>query len=508
MPGRRAAQFVLVSAIFLVAIAASTAAPAQGDVIRHPGLTERPQVQSGETPSSTRGRIQNPAVTPVDRTPPRAATTPVITNASPLPPATQGESYKIAIEVAGGTPPYILGFGSGKLPPGLSLKDGIISGMPTASGSTFALRVTDAKKASSAKQFALEVRTAKKPAISTPGLSVKDRKPDTPPLMITDAAALPPGTMGFFYGHEFHATGGTPPHTFKATAGQMPPGLSFVSVRSIMGDATAVGPYSFTVTVTDNAGKTAEKTFSLAIFAEPALTSPLTLPAAIVGKAYKYAFEATGGAPPFAIEGLDPLPAGLTLNAGVISGVPLKSGAFHFGVRLTDAATRTLAVTYYLTVVPPLTIATATLPKAYIGAPYAEALTTSGGFPPSTMAVAGGQLPPGLGLTGNAVTGSANTAGTWTFQVKATDSAQDTAAQSLSVTVEASAAQLVAVSPMSATGFYKPPKDYTNVTKLIAIAPMSAQGYAKVAKDTVSVTKTVPIAQPMNAVGFYKTPKP
>ncbi|MCW5694156.1 MAG: putative Ig domain-containing protein, partial [Pseudolabrys sp.] len=383
MASGRAAGIGLAFALLLATAAASTAALAQGDVIRHPGVVERPQAQPQPPSSNERGRLQNPAVTVPERMPPRGAATPVITTASPLPPATQGENYKLAIEVAGGTAPYVLTLGSGKLPAGLSLKDGIISGIPTAAGSTFALRVTDAKKLASAKQFSLEVRSAKKPAISAPVPSTKDSAPATPPLIITDAADLPPGTAGFFYGYEFHTTGGKSPYTFKTTAGQMPPGLTFVSARNIMGSATSLGTYSFTVTVADSAGKTADKSFSLAIFSEPALTSPLTLPAAIVGKAYQYKLEVTGGAPPVAIEALDSPPAGLTLNAGVISGIPTKSGAFHFTVRLTDGATRTVAVKYYLTVVPPLTIATTTLPTAYIGAPYQQVLTTSGGFPPS-----------------------------------------------------------------------------------------------------------------------------
>ena len=86
---------------------------------------------------------------------------------------------------------------------------------------------------------------------------------------------------------------------------------------------------------------------------------------------------------------------------------------------------------------PPLTITTTTLPQWYWILPYRATLSASGGAPPYTWSIISGHLPPGYQL--NASTGviSGNTplAGTFSFTIQVTDSAQNTATQALSIKV-------------------------------------------------------------------------
>jgi Bacterial Ig-like domain (group 3) len=63
------------------------------------------------------------------------------------------------------------------------------------------------------------------------------------------------------------ATGGTPPYTWAITAGSLPPGMSLNASTGVISgtDFTQTGKFSFTVTVTDQAGATASKSLTLSV---------------------------------------------------------------------------------------------------------------------------------------------------------------------------------------------------------------------------------------------------
>jgi hypothetical protein len=63
------------------------------------------------------------------------------------------------------------------------------------------------------------------------------------------------------------ATGGTPPYTWAITAGSLPPGISLNASTGVISgtDFTQTGKFSFTVTVTDQAGATASKSLTLSV---------------------------------------------------------------------------------------------------------------------------------------------------------------------------------------------------------------------------------------------------
>jgi hypothetical protein len=90
----------------------------------------------------------------------------------------------------------------------------------------------------------------------------------------------------------------------------------------------------------------------------------------------------------------------------------------------------------------PLSIITATLPDGILNNPYNATLAASGGTPPYSWQVTGGQLPGGLSLASSGVlSGSPTAAGTFTFTVQAGDSSTPplTASRDLTLLVVAPA---------------------------------------------------------------------
>ena len=135
------------------------------------------------------------------------------------------------------------------------------------------------------------------------------------------------------------------------------------------------------------------------------------------------------------------MPATYGAAGTIVGGTPTGQGTFTFTVHVTPfGATRPSANgTYSITVgsAPPLTI---TFPSACcnagtVGSSYLQNFFSSGGVGPFTWLVAAGQLPPGVVLTGNHLSGSPTAAGTFTFTIKVTDSAGNQATEPGSITI-------------------------------------------------------------------------
>jgi hypothetical protein len=173
-----------------------------------------------------------------------------ITTGAQLPAGTVRASYSARLVAAGGTAPYT-GWRvvSGTLPPGLSLipTTGELTGTPTQAGDfVFTAAVSDAANRTVSKQFALTV--------------------NPPGLAITTAAALPGATYGSAYSQTLQADGGIEPYRWAVTSGALPQGLSLGAGTGVLnGSPLGVGPFAFTVTVTDNAARTATREFTLQV---------------------------------------------------------------------------------------------------------------------------------------------------------------------------------------------------------------------------------------------------
>ena len=175
---------------------------------------------------------------------------------------------------------------------------------------------------------------------------------------------------------------------------------------------------------------------------KPAITTT-TLSGGKVGEAYSQTLAATGAAPiTWSIES-GSLPAGLTLSGNTISGTPTTAGTFTFTVKAGNSVgndTRELSIVVQAAPVepdpgqPPV-ITTTTLSGGKVGEAYSQTLAATGAAP-ITWSIESGSLPAGLTLSGNTISGTPTTAGTFTFTVKAGNSVgNDT--RELSIVVQA-----------------------------------------------------------------------
>ena len=96
---------------------------------------------------------------------------------------------------------------------------------------------------------------------------------------------LPQGQQGAAYSEVFAATGGTTPYTWKVSAGTPPAGIAMNANGDFAGMPTAAGTFSFAVTVTDVASKTATGNFSATIIAGGNFDGPAELPRVSVSSA-------------------------------------------------------------------------------------------------------------------------------------------------------------------------------------------------------------------------------
>ncbi len=183
-----------------------------------------------------------------------------ITTASPLAGGTVGTAYNttgVQFTATGGTTPYswLITSAASTVPAGLSLStSGLLSGTPTGTGGTFTFTVqaTDATlptAMTASKSFTVTIAA---------GSSA---------LVITTASPLPSATEGTYYSQQLSASGGTSPYTWKLTsAGSMPPaGTSLSTSGLVSGTPTSTGGTTFPVTVTDNVGATATKSFQMTV---------------------------------------------------------------------------------------------------------------------------------------------------------------------------------------------------------------------------------------------------
>ncbi len=151
-----------------------------------------------------------------------------------------------------------------------------------------------------------------------------------------------------------------------------------------------------------------------------------SVPAGVVGAAYSFALEASGGGPTRSwsvVAGT--LPAGLELApAGLLEGTPTAEGTFPVTFEVAGGEqSASLAVELLVSdqVLAPQ-IVTASLPSAAVGVPYAAALEAMHGDGTYAWAVAAGQLPDGLALnpTSGAIGGTPTAEGSSDFTIEVT----------------------------------------------------------------------------------------
>ncbi|MFY2556848.1 putative Ig domain-containing protein [Corallococcus terminator] len=309
-----------------------------------------------------------------------------------------------ALESSGGKTPFVFTT-PGPLPPGLTLApEGLLHGQPTQDGTfTFELLARDANGRTTTRSITFTV--AALPSITT--------------LLLSDATLSAP------YQHVLSATGGRGSLTWTLVSGAPPPGLTLSSQGTLSGTPSFSGTASITVRVSDEYGRTDQRTLALIVYAPPSITS--TLGDGYATTAYTASLTASGGRAPFTWSvASGTLPSGLSLapSTGILSGTLGSSvGTHNLTLRVTDSASRTStrAVTLSVYSLPVVTGAATSL-DGYVTVPVSAVYGASGGKPPYTFDTPS-TLPSGLTLSSDGrLTGTPSIPGPFSLQVRATDS--------------------------------------------------------------------------------------
>jgi hypothetical protein len=377
--------------------------------------------------------------------------------------ATVGYPYVGYLTVAGGTEPYSWSVTGGSLPAGLSLdsESGVISGQPTATGSsTFTVTASDSTE----------------PTPATSSLSVTISVSSPAALNVTTKSP-PTATAGRTYETMLHSSGGTSPITWSVQAGSLPPGLSLDGETGVIsGTPTSPGTSPVTLRATDSTEpttQTATAELQIAIVGEnePLTLATTELGATSQGAYYSETLASTGGTGPVEWSvSSGALPAGLSLDAssGTISGIATEAGTFLLTVTASDRATpvpHTVNARLSVTVAPGSkpTILTNALSGGEQGVGYYETLSATGGVGTYTWYVSEGLLPPGVTLNSSSGTieGTPTESGTFAFTATASDGATptpQTASQAYSLKIAASPPSIEFAPPPATVGV---PYEYT-----------------------------------------------
>jgi hypothetical protein len=248
----------------------------------------------------------------------------------------------IPVTAAGGKPTvtYSISGGDNATLTGIGLSyntgSGAISGSPsgTLAATTIAVTATDGLLRTSTKSFTLTVNSALTTTL------------DNPEIGCGDAGCTPTTPVS--------ASGGTTPYVFTVSPA-LPTGISMSTAGVISGTSTTpIAPTAFTVTVTDGAGVTSQKTFNLSNLVTTLSVATQTCTVTVLCSFTPV--TSVGGKPAVAYTisvGDDAIlnGVGLTFTNGVISGTPTGTlAATSIAVTATDALGRTSVKTFQITV--------------------------------------------------------------------------------------------------------------------------------------------------------------
>lgn len=346
---------------------------------------------------------------------------PVILNPGHLPRAAVGAALNVALEAAGGLPPYQWSLNSGALLSGTSLSaSGVITGSATgAQNANFTLQVRDFAGNTASQLFVWLSKTGV--AISNP-----------------NQLPLPAGIAGSFYSHQLSVAGGVAPYSWSVSGA--PAGIAISTTGVLSGTPAVAGTFTLVITVNDSAGSSDTVPFSLT-FLPPVTITTSSLPPAVSGQPYSASLAASGGVGPYVWTlAAGSLPAGLSLaQNGAISGTVSGAGPIEFVARVADATGGFTFRPFTINLQQVLTIDTSSeLPPASVGVQYAQPLAAAGGTPPYQWSVTGGALPPGLTFSQQGlISGTPTAAGTYSFQIQVADQAGATASRAFSIAVTA-----------------------------------------------------------------------
>lgn len=166
---------------------------------------------------------------------------------------------------------------------------------------------------------------------------------------------------------------------------------------------------------------------------------PPVLPDGEVHVPYEAQFQISGGFAPYTIRTVGgTLPQGLSFNSPAITGMPTQARKVKLKIAITDNVGAATTRTVNMRILPAVNIATKALKTARVNRSYNFRLKAKGGKAPYVWSVSG--LPPDLGLTFNAATGSitgvATQTGNLSLTFQVTDPLTGTATKTLILAVQ------------------------------------------------------------------------
>ena len=286
---------------------------------------------------------------------------------------------------------------------------------------------------------------------------------------IFSTTSLPHATAGTPYSFQLAASGWPAP-SFSGVAGSLPTGLALSDDGKLTGTLTTAGTYTFSVAAINPEALNSEQVQLVVDPGAPAgftagIGSPTggsgSVPAGSFGAAVARVTDSYGNPEPnvtvtFQLptqfrfvngtSGSQSYPTGADGQATAVVQVGPNAGTWP--VKISAPGTSLPQLTDSVTVVrtaPALTGA-GLQPAGAVSIAYDDAVQVSGA-PSPTLSVSAGQLPPGLALAADHITGTPTTAGTFSFTLKAANGAASTPAHA-SYKIVIARKPLVSVAPV------------------------------------------------------------
>ncbi len=262
---------------------------------------------------------------------------------------------------------YIWSMAGGSPPSGLTISaTGLLQGNISAGTYTFLVKAADAA------------------GVAAPGF--RQFTMDVTPLSVT-TNSLGYGNVATAYSTTFTATGGTGALTWSIIYGNyLPPGLTLQGNGTLSGTPAATGQFNFSVTVSDTAGHTATRYYTLDIYVTGGtpplqITTGSNLGTFTIGQD-QINLNATGGTGKYTWSvASGTLPPGLNIGQGpfastpqiALEGVATTPGNYSFSLTVNDGKS---SVTQPFNVkITALTVKDINLPDAFAGTAFSYTLT-------------------------------------------------------------------------------------------------------------------------------------
>ncbi|MCX7555918.1 S8 family serine peptidase [Xanthomonadaceae bacterium JHOS43] len=258
----------------------------------------------------------------------------------------EATSVSLTLSGAGTTAPYQITLGAGSLPDGMSIDGTSLMGTPTTHGSfPFTLNAVDGTAAAQGGPF-----TGSRQYNLTTRAAVAAVPADASFLTATDGQRslnLPVANSGNTALTLSHATTGigcdmaAAPWLSATIPASIAPETQADIGLSVDADGLSAGTYAATVCLDTNDPYQPRHSIDVTLEVRAMEISPATLPSAITGAPYAYAFEVEDAASftaPFNFTSAGTLPDGLVLDAaGELSGTAGMPGMSQFSVRVSDS---------------------------------------------------------------------------------------------------------------------------------------------------------------------------